>query len=439
MVEGKKILKILGREIIDSRGFPTVEAEVHLENHDGKVIGRASVPSGASTGKYEAHELRDGDTKRFLGKGVLKAVKNINSFISDRLVGEYAGDQGNIDDILIHLDGTNNKERLGANAILAVSIAHCKAVRKLRYDTERIMYQDYDHDFLLMPVPLVNILNGGMHANNGLDIQEFMIVPILAESFKHSVQISVEIFQTLKKILTDKSLSTNLGDEGGFAPQIKNHNEALVFLMKAIEKAGYKPGENVFIALDAASSEFYKNKKYELTSENKKIDSDELIKYYEKMISSYPIISIEDPISEDDTAGWKNITDTLGKKIQLVGDDLFVTSKEKLSEGIKNNIANSILIKLNQVGTVTETVEAIKLAKENNYSTIISHRSGETEDSFIADLAVGSNAGQIKTGSMARSERLSKYNRLIRLEEPYTIDDSVSYKYDGKKVFSKFL
>ena len=411
-----KIENIKGREIIDSRGFPTVEAVVHL---DDKTFSMASVPSGASTGKFEAHELRDGDNKRFLGKGVLKAVENINKIISEHLKGHDASDQDNIDNLLIKLDGTKNKERLGANAILAVSIAIYKA-------------QNINQEFsgCTMPVPLVNILNGGVHADNGLDIQEFMIVPTNADSFKQAVQISSEIFHNLKKILSDNSLSTNLGDEGGYAPQLKNHDEALDYLMRAIEKSGYKPGNEVYIALDAASSEFYKNKKYELSGENKTINSDDLIKYYEKITSSHPIISIEDPMAEDDLDGWKNITKSLGSKIQLVGDDLFVTNVEKLSEGIKNKIANSILIKLNQIGTVTETIKAINLAKQNNYSAIISHRSGETEDNFIADLACFSNAGQIKTGSMARSERLSKYNQLIRNEE------HAGTKYAGKEVFS---
>jgi len=411
-----KIENIKGREIIDSRGFPTVEAVVHL---DDKTFSMASVPSGASTGKFEAHELRDGDNKRFLGKGVLKAVENINKIISEHLKGRDVSDQDNIDNLLIKLDGTKNKERLGANAILAVSIAIYKA-------------QNINQEFsgCTMPVPLVNILNGGVHADNGLDIQEFMIVPTNADSFKQAVQISSEIFHNLKKILSDNSLSTNLGDEGGYAPQLKNHDEALDYLMRAIEKSGYKPGNEVYIALDAASSEFYKNKKYELSGENKTINSDDLIKYYEKITSSHPIISIEDPMAEDDLDGWKNMTKSLGSKIQLVGDDLFVTNVEKLSEGIKNKIANSILIKLNQIGTVTETIKAINLAKQNNYSAIISHRSGETEDNFIADLACFSNAGQIKTGSMARSERLSKYNQLIRNEE------HADTKYAGKEVFS---
>ena len=420
-----KIARVIGREIIDSRGYPTVEAEVHLDNGS---FGRASVPSGASTGKFEAHELRDNDTKRFLGKGVLKAVKNINDLISNHLTGLDADDQKHIDNALITLDGTKNKKRLGANAILATSIANCKVAKYLLPKES-------------MPCPLVNILNGGVHADNGLDIQEFMIVPTNADTFKHAVQISSEIFHTLKKILSDNSLSTNLGDEGGFAPQIKNHNEALDYLIKSIEKAGYKAGDDVYIALDSASSEFYKNNKYVLTEENKKFSSDELIKYYEQMISSYPIISIEDPMSEDDMDGWKNITKILGNKIQLVGDDLFVTNVKRLSEGIKKNIANSILIKLNQIGTVTETLNAIGLAKKNNYSTIISHRSGETEDSFIANLAVSSGSNQIKTGSMARSERLAKYNELIRIEEPKDHgggDVYSKFSYIGKNAF-KFL
>ena len=411
-----KIEKIIGREIIDSRGFPTVEAEVHL---DDKTFGIASVPSGASTGKFEAHELRDGDKKRFLGKGVLKAVENINTIISDHLKGYYPGEQKEIDDLMIKLDGTKNKERLGANAILAVSIAAYKAAN-----------QRIDYNGVITPVPLVNILNGGVHADNALDIQEFMIVPTSADTFKHAVQISCEIFHTLKKLLSDNSLSTNLGDEGGYAPQLKNHNEALDYLMKSIEKCGYKPGNDVYIALDVASSEFYKNKKYQLAGEGLSMGSDELIKYYEKIISFHPIISIEDPMAEDDFDGWRNITKSLGNKIQLVGDDLFVTNVEKLQDGIDKNIANSILIKLNQIGTVTETFKAIDLAKENNYSTIISHRSGETEDSFISDLACFTNAGQIKAGSMARSERLSKYNQLIRKEE------FANTKYWGTNAFS---
>ena len=417
-----KIEKVLGREIIDSRGFPTVEAEVHL---DDKTFAIASVPSGASTGKYEAHELRDGDNKRFLGKGVLKAVKNINTTISDHLKGQDPNVQKFIDELMIKLDGTKNKERLGANAILAVSIANYKLASKRN-----------DFSGCVTPVPLVNILNGGIHADNALDIQEFMIVPTNADTFKHAVQISCEIFHTLKKLLSDNSLSTNLGDEGGYAPQLKNHNEALDYLIKSIENSGYKPGNDVYIALDAASSEFYKNKKYHLTGENLNIGSDELIKYYEKIISSHPIISIEDPMSEDDLEGWENITKTLGSKIQLVGDDLFVTNVEKLQEGIDKNIANSILIKLNQIGTVTETIQAIDLAKENNYSTIISHRSGETEDNFISDLACIHNTGQIKAGSMARSERLSKYNQLIRNEEGIGKTGFVKTKYAGQDAFS---
>ena len=419
-----KIEKVFGREIIDSRGFPTVEAEVHL---DDKTFAIASVPSGASTGKYEAHELRDGDNKRFLGKGVLKAVKNINTTISDHLKGQDSNVQKFIDDLMIKLDGTKNKERLGANAILAVSIANYKLASKRN-----------DFSGCVTPVPLVNILNGGIHADNALDIQEFMIVPTNADTFKHAVQISCEIFHTLKKLLSDNSLSTNLGDEGGYAPQLKNHNEALDYLIKSIENSGYKPGNDVYIALDAASSEFYKNKKYHLTGENLNIGSDELIKYYEKIISSHPIISIEDPMSEDDLEGWENITKTLGSKIQLVGDDLFVTNVEKLQEGIDKNIANSILIKLNQIGTVTETIQAIDLAKENNYSTIISHRSGETEDNFISDLACIHNTGQIKIGSMARSERLSKYNQLIRNEEGIGKTGFAKTKYAGQDAF-KFL
>ena len=355
-----KIEKIIGREIIDSRGLPTVEADVYLE--DGS-LGRASIPSGASTGKFEAHELRDDDKKRFMGKGVLKAVENINNLISDHLTGLDSEDQEHIDNALIKLDGTKNKERLGANAILAVSLANYRASHFSPHDMVSKESVEYigeltgnDTNDFVMPVPLVNILNGGVHADNGLDIQEFMIVPI-RPLFKDAARMASEIFHSLKIILSNLSLSTNLGDEGGYAPQIKNHNDALDYLILAIEKAGYKPGEDVYIALDSASSEFYKDKKYKLEGENKKIGSDELIKYYEKMISLYPIISIEDPMAEDDLDGWKNITKNLGKKIQLVGDDLFVTNKEKLLQGIDNGIANSILIKLNQIGTLTETIE----------------------------------------------------------------------------------
>ena len=414
-----KIRKVIGREIIDSRGFPTVEAEIHTEAD----MAIASVPSGASTGKYEAHELRDGDNKRFLGKGVTKAVENINTLISDHLKGHDTDDQENIDNLLIKLDGTKNKEKLGANAILAVSMANYRLIKA----NQSLVIKNFK-----LPVPLINVLNGGVHADNGLDIQEFMIVPVEADSFKHAVQISCEIFHTLKKILSDNSLSTNLGDEGGYAPQLKNHNEALDYLIRAIEKTGYKPGVDVYISLDSASSEFYKKNKYELAGENKKLSSDELIKYYEKMISSYPIISIEDPMSEDDFDGWKNITKKLGKKIQLVGDDLFVTNVKKLEEGINNKIANSILIKLNQIGTVSETLETIEIAKNAQFNYIISHRSGETEDSTIADIAVGWNAGQIKAGAPCRSERLSKYNRLLKIESKL----SNTAQYAGWRAFA---
>jgi len=410
----EEIVKIIGREIIDSRGYPTVEAELHTKHR----IVYASVPSGASTGKFEAHELRDGDNKRFMGKGVLKAVNNINTIISSALIGQDAVDQKKIDEMLIELDGTKDKSRLGANTILAVSIAVAKCTRHELYDPASL------------PVPLVNILNGGVHADNELAIQEFMIVPVNANSFKHAVQISAEIFHVLKKTLSDNSLSTNLGDEGGFAPQLKNHKEALDYIMQSIEKAGYKTAKDVYIALDAASSEFYKNNIYELKGKKKKLDSDQLIKFYEELTSSYPIISIEDPMAEDDLDGWKNITKCLGSKIQLVGDDLFVTNTTKLEEGINNDIANSILIKLNQIGTVTETKNAIALAKKNQYTTIVSHRSGETEDSFIAEFSAQTGSDQIKTGSMARSERLSKYNELIRIEERLDF-----IKYKGKYAF----
>ena len=417
-----KIQKVIGREIIDSRGFPTVEAEVHTENPTSdNNFGRASVPSGASTGKYEAHELRDENSKRFLGKGVTRAVENINTIISNHLKGHNTDDQENIDKLLIELDGTDNKEKLGANAILAVSMANYRLVNKM---------SNMGDNFKL-PVPLINILNGGVHADNGLDIQEFMIVPVNADSFKHAVQISCEIFHTLKKILSDNSLSTNLGDEGGYAPQLRNHNEALDYLIKAIEKTNYKPGKDIYIALDAASSEFYKNNKYELTGEGKKLSSNELIEYYGKMILSYPIISIEDPMSEDDFDGWKNITKSLGDKVQLVGDDIFVTNTKILVDGIKKNVANSILIKVNQIGTLTETLNAVEMAKRAGYTAVISHRSGETEDTAIADIAVAVNSGQIKTGSVSRTDRTAKYNQLLRIEE--ILGDAAIF--NGKEVF----
>ncbi len=404
------IVEVRGREVLDSRGNPTVEAEVLLESG---AVGRAIVPSGASTGEREALELRDNDPKRFHGKGVLKAVENINTVIAKEIRGMEALNQTEIDKKLIELDGTENKSRLGANAILAVSMAVARASAE-ELGIPLFMYLG-GANARRLPVPLMNVINGGAHADNPLDFQEFMIVPVCGASFKEALRAGVEVFHTLKKVLKEKGFNTNVGDEGGFAPELSSTEEALDILMLSIERAGYKPGEDVFLALDVASSELYENGTYRV--EGKTLSSDDMIKLYEKLIEKYPVVSIEDPLSENDWEGWKNLTDALGDKVQLVGDDLFTTNPKVLKEGIKRGVANSILIKLNQIGTVTETLETIMLAKENGYTTIVSHRSGETEDTFISHLAVAVNSGQIKTGSASRTDRIAKYNELLRIEE----------------------
>ena len=401
-----KIKNIIGREILDSRGNPTVEVDVILENG---IVATAAVPSGASTGEREALELRDNDN-RYNGKGVLKAVNNINKIIKSELIGMDTENQSQIDKKMIELDGTKNKSKLGANAILGVSMAVLKAASKA---SNKELYA-YIGNHKIMPKAMMNILNGGMHADNSLDFQEFMIVPE-AKNIKEKVRIGSEIFHQLKKVLKEKGYNTNVGDEGGFAPDFKSNYEALDAIISAIEKAGYIPGKDVNIALDVAASEFYKNGFYEL--ENKKMKTDDLISYYQNLIEKYPIVSIEDPVDQNDWEGFRKITERLGDKIQLVGDDLFVTNKEYLQKGIDLKAGNAILIKVNQIGTITETLETIELAKQNNYKTIISHRSGETEDTTIADLAVGLGLGQIKTGSLSRTDRVCKYNRLIRIEE----------------------
>jgi enolase len=421
------IIDIIGREVLDSRGNPTVEATVVLESG---VVASAIVPSGASTGANEALELRDGDKKRFLGKGVLKAVENINTKIADLLIGEESEDQVRIDRLMIEADGTENKSNLGANAILAVSLAVARATA---IEKEMPLYRYLGGvNAKVLPVPLMNVINGGAHADNELDFQEFMIVPVCGGSFKEALRAGVETFHVLKSVLKEKGYSTNVGDEGGFAPALRETKEALDMLMLAIDKAGYTPGEDIFIALDAASSEFYKDGKYFF--EKRELTSDDMIILYEEIVGTYPVISIEDGLAENDWEGWKNLTQALGNKVQLVGDDLFTTNPKIIKEGIKNSIANSVLIKLNQIGTLTETLDAIEMAKINNYTVIISHRSGESEDTFIADLAVATNAGQIKTGSASRTDRIAKYNQLIRIEEELG-EDAI---FKGKQTFKKF-
>ncbi len=407
------ILDVFAREVLDSRGNPTIEVEVALESG---VTGSASVPSGASTGEHEAVELRDGDEKRFLGKGVLKAVENVNEIIAPELEGVSVFDQAEIDRIMIELDGTPNKSKLGGNAIVGVSMACCRAaanylgVPLFRYIggiTGRIM-----------PVPFMNVINGGKHADSGLDIQEFMIVPAGADSFSRALRMGVECFHCLKNLLKEKGHKVCVGDEGGFAPNLSNNEEALKLLVEAIESAGYTPGKDVFLAIDAAASEFYRDGKYFFREGGgRELSSDELVEYYLRLVESYPIVSIEDGLSEDDWGGWRKLTDELGSKVQLVGDDIFVTNPERLRRGIEEGIANSILIKLNQVGTVSETLKTMELAKRYGYSTMVSHRSGETEDTFIADFSVGTCASQIKTGSLSRTDRVCKYNQLLRIEE----------------------
>ncbi|MBN9353741.1 MAG: phosphopyruvate hydratase [Hyphomicrobium denitrificans] len=406
------IVDIIGREILDSRGNPTVEVDVLLE--DG-AEGRAAVPSGASTGAHEAIELRDGDKDRYFGKGVLKAVDAVNGEIFDALAGMDAEDQRGIDAALIKLDGTANKSRLGANAILGVSLAAAKAAaRSNNLPLYRYLGGVNAH---VLPVPMMNIINGGAHADNPIDIQEFMIMPIAAETCTDAIRIGAEVFHTLKKNLKDAGHSTSVGDEGGFAPNLKSAEEALSFIVKSIEKAGYKPGEDVALALDCASTEYYKNGKYEFAGEGKTLDSAGNAKYLESLVSKFPIISIEDGMAEDDWAGWKLLTELLGNRCQLVGDDLFVTNTKRLADGIAKSTANSILVKVNQIGSLSETLDAVSMAQRAGYTAVMSHRSGETEDSTIADLAVATNCGQIKTGSLSRSDRLAKYNQLIRIEE----------------------
>ena len=420
-----EILQVNAREILDSRGNPTVEAEVQTDSG----LGRAAVPSGASTGEHEAIELRDDDKKRYLGKGVTKAVANINDQLGPALIGLSALDQPAIDQVLLDLDGTPNKSKLGANAILAVSMAVARAAA----DTVGLPLWRYlgGIQARVLPTPLMNIINGGMHADSGLEVQEFMVVPMGFSTFAEALRCGTEIFHSLKAILKKEGMTTSVGDEGGFAPRLASNEEAIQRIITAIEAAGYKPGEHVGIALDAAASEFYKDGKY--TWDKKPHTAAELTEVYVKLCDKYPLVSIEDGFAEDDWDGWKLITDKLGSKVQLVGDDLFVTNKERLARGIEKKIANSILIKLNQIGSLTETLDTIRLASTAGYTSIISHRSGETEDSFIADLAVATNAGQIKTGSLSRSDRIAKYNQLLRIAEELG-DEQV---YSGKTPFSK--
>lgn len=403
-----KIQKIIAREIIDSRGNPTVEADVILAEG---TYGRAAVPSGASTGSLEAVELRDGG-KRYLGKGVLKAVENVNTKINKALKGVDATDQKKIDQIMIDLDGTPNKSKLGANAILAVSLAAARA--SSHFQGIPLFQYLGGSKAKTLPVPMMNIINGGAHADNPIDIQEFMIMPIGAKSSADSIRMGCEVFHALKAALKKAGHSTNVGDEGGFAPNLKSAEEALSYIMKSIETAGYKPGKDIVLALDSASTEFYKKGKYEI--DGKSLSSAQLVKYYEKLVKGFPIVSIEDAMAEDDREGWKAVTDALGSKIQLVGDDLFVTNPKILTQGIKDGLANAILVKVNQIGTLTETLEAVRIAQKAGYRAILSHRSGETEDSTISHIAVATNCGQIKTGSLSRSDRLAKYNELIRIE-----------------------
>ena len=406
------IIDMHARQIIDSRGNPTVEVEVMLE--DGS-FGRAAVPSGASTGAHEAVELRDGDKSRWGGKGVQKAVDAVNGEIADAILGLDAEDQADVDNAMIALDGTPNKARLGANAILGVSLATAKAAADARgLPLYRYVGGVNAH---VLPVPMMNIINGGEHADNPIDFQEFMVVPVGASSLFEAVRYGSEIFHTLKKMLHDAGLSTGVGDEGGFAPDIANTTDALDFIMRAIEKAGYKPGDDVMLALDPASTEFFKGGKYNISAENKILSPHEMAAYYADLVAKYPIFSIEDGMAEDDFEGWKALTDLVGDKVQLVGDDLFVTNPTRLADGIERGLGNSILIKVNQIGTLTETLAAVSMAQRHSYTAVMSHRSGETEDSTIADLAVATNCGQIKTGSLARSDRLAKYNQLIRIEE----------------------
>jgi enolase len=418
-----KIKKITAREILDSRGNPTVEVDVVLENG---ILGRAAVPSGASTGSKEAVELRDGDKKRYLGKGVLKAVNNVNELIAPNVIGRDPKEQKSIDYLMIDIDGTENKAKLGANAILGVSLAVAKAGAQ-DAGVPIFMYLGGEKARRI-PVPFFNILNGGKHADNNVDIQEFMIAPIGAKSFKEALRMGSETYHNLKAVLKSKGLNTSVGDEGGFAPNLSSNEEAVKIIITAIEKAGYKPGQDISIVLDPAASEFYRDGKYILKADNSRLSSEEMVKYYANLISKYPIICIEDGLAEDDWEGWEILTKELGDKIQLTGDDIFVTNPRILAQGIKKGIANSILIKLNQIGTLTETLETVGMAKMAEYTCLFSHRSGETEDSFLADITVATNAGQLKTGAPARSERLAKYNQLLRIEEE--LGDKAVFKGD---------
>ncbi|MCW0231992.1 MAG: phosphopyruvate hydratase [Ferrovibrio sp.] len=414
------ITDILAREILDSRGNPTVEVDVVLESG---AMGRAAVPSGASTGAHEAVELRDGDKKRYLGKGVLKAVDAVNTEIFDALAGFEASEQLRIDRTMIDLDGTPNKARLGANSILGVSLAVAKAAAQ---EADLPLYRYVGGAAAhVLPVPMMNIINGGAHADNPIDVQEFMIMPVAAPSLADAVRMGAEVFHTLKKKLKDAGHNTNVGDEGGFAPNLPSTRGALDFIMQAIEAAGYKAGKDVMIALDAASTEFFKDGQYHLDGENLKLSPSDMVKYWAKLVGDYPIVSIEDGMAEDDWKGWKELTDSIGARCQLVGDDLFVTNPKRLADGIKQGVGNAILVKVNQIGTLSETLEAVELAHKNGYRAVMSHRSGETEDSTIADLAVATNCGQIKTGSLARSDRMAKYNQLIRIEQQ--LDSAAKY------------
>jgi enolase len=419
------ILDIIAREILDSRGNPTVEVDVLLE--DGS-FGRAAVPSGASTGQYEAVELRDGDKKRYLGKGVQKAVDAVNGEIFSALCGMDATEQLHLDRIMQELDGTDNKARLGANAILGVSMAVAKAAAESQ-DTPLWRYIG-GANAKTLPVPMMNIVNGGAHADNPIDVQEFMIMPVAAENIKEAVRMGAEVFHTLKGLLNDDGLATGVGDEGGFAPNLASTDDALGYVMKAIEKAGYKPGDDIHLALDAAATEFYEKGVYNLAGEGKKLDAGEMAAYWADLCGRFPIISIEDGMDENDWDGWKALTDAVGDKVQLVGDDLFVTNPARLADGIEKGVANSLLVKVNQIGTLSETMQAVDMAHKASYTAVMSHRSGETEDATIADLAVALNVGQIKTGSLARSDRLAKYNQLIRVEEALG-DNAV---YPGKSI-----
>jgi enolase len=420
------IIDIHARQILDSRGNPTVEVDVHLESG---ATGRAAVPSGASTGAYEAVELRDGKKNIYGGKGVLKAVEAVNTEIIEELIGIDAKEQIYIDRRMIERDGTENKSRLGANAILGVSLAVARAMaRELGLPLYRYIGGAYAH---ILPTPMMNIINGGAHADNPVDIQEFMIMPVSAPSFAEGLRAGAEIFHALKKELSKAGLNTNVGDEGGFAPAVKSSKEALDFIMKSIESAGYKPKKDIVIALDAASTEFYKKGKYHLEGEGKTLTSDEMVKYYVDLCKKYPIVSIEDGMGEDDWKGWQALTAAIGDKVQLVGDDLYVTNAKRLKQGIDQKAGNAVLVKVNQIGTLTETLETIEMAKKAGFGIVLSHRSGETEDSTIADLAVATNAGQIKTGSLSRSDRMAKYNQLLRIEEQL----GVSASYYGARFF----